>query len=502
MRVRLPVWLVLLAAAFVIPAGLVDAQTITIGDAPRAAGRELRAAIVGPHRVIVGRDTLLVLPRDSAITETVIIIGAPRVTVASRVQGSVIVIGGDLFLHPGVAISGDAVAYGGGVYTTMLGSVGGRIVGYRDYTFDAVQGPGGIVLSHRALAVTEYSPFELPGIYGVRIPSYDRVNGLSVSAGPRFWLDSIRYSIEPIITYRSDLGELDPEVRATMSLGRLSAVDVVARRGTFTNDAWIRGPFINSLLSLVMGRDVRNYFRADRGEVRYRRDLERDAGLISPFIGVLTERAWSVPPGVGAGSGPWSITGRDDVEEGMLRPNPPVLRGRISSAFVGSEATWKLADVDLEASSFIEVAPTAPNDRSFTQATVDATVRFPALRNHTFQSELHSLLTFGDVAPPQRFSYLGGSGTLPTRPLLSMGGDHLLFVESRYAIPIERISIRFLGSPTFMVRHMIGSAGVDRLPGFVNNVGASVSLSLFRVDYVIDPESRETDFSFGLSFTR
>ena len=502
MRARHIARVAALVAALTLLAFPAAAQTITLGDAPRAAGRELRSAIAGPHRVLVGRDTLLVLPRDSTITETVIIIGAPRVTVASRVQGSVIVIGGDLFLHPGVAISGDAVAYGGGVYTTMLGSVGGRIIGYRDYTFDVAEGASGVTLTYRELTASEYSPIEFPGIYGVRIPSYDRVNGLSLPFGPRFWLDSVRFSVEPILTWRTDLGEIDPEVRATMNLGRLSAIDLVARRGTFTNDGWIRGPFINSVISLATGRDVRNYWRADRGEVRYRRALERDAGLISPYIGAMTERAWSVPPGVGATSGPWSIFGRKDEEEGMRRPNPGVRHGRITSGFVGGEATWQMDDVAFEALSHIEVAPSAPDDRQFTQATLNGAVRFPALRNHTFTSEVHSVLTFGDTAPPQRFAYLGGSGTLPTRRLLSMGGDQLLFVESRYSIPVEQLSIKFLGSPTFMVRHMIGSAGVERLPGFVNNIGARVTLSLFKIDWVIDPETRDTDFSFGLSFAR
>lgn len=502
MRARNTVRLALLLACSAAAAGAAQAQTITIGDAPRATGRELRAAIAGPHRVLIGRDTLLVLPRDSTITETIIIVGAPRVTVASQVRGSVIVVGGDLFLHPGVAISGDAVAYGGGVYTTMLGTVGGRIIGYRDYTFDVAEGPSGVALTYRELAVTEYRAFELPGVYGVRLPTYDRVNGLSLPFGPRFWLDSVRFSVEPIITYRSDLGEVDPELRATMSLGRLSGIDLVARRGTFTNDSWIRGAFINSLTSLFTGRDVRNYWRADRGEVRYRRDVERDAGLISPFVGALTERAWSVAPGAGATSAPWSVFGRNDAEEGMRRLNPPVRGGRISSLFGGAEAHWQLQDVTFEASSYLEGTLDAPDDRRFGQGTFGGLVRFPAVLNHTFQSELHSVITLGDTPPEQRFAYLGGSGTLPTRLLLSMGGDQLLFVESRYTIPIEQLSIKFLGSPSLMVRHMIGSAGVDRLPGFVNNLGVRVSLSLFKVDWVIDPETSDTDFSFGLSFAR
>ena len=503
MRFRHAAWLAVVVASIGTASVPARAQSITVTNAgPRAAGRELREALARPHRVIVGRDTLVSFPRDSAITETIIVIGAPRVTVASRVEGSVIVVGGDLFLHPGVAIAGDAVAYGGGVYVTMLGTVGGRAIGYRDYTYDVAQGASGYTLSYRPIAIAEYRAFELPGAYGVRLPSYDRVNGLSLPFGPRFWLDSIRYSVEPIVTYRSDLGEIDPEVRATMHLERAGAVQLTLRRTTLTNEGWIRGSFINSLGSFVLGRDVRNYWRADRAEIQYRRDIERDRGVISPFVGVLTERGWSVPPGIGAGSSPWSIVGRKDAEEGMRRPNPPVERGRISSVFGGTGAEWQMEDIEIDATSHLEVAPAAPNDRRFTQATFDARIRFPALRNHRFQSELHSVLTFGDTAPPQRFAYLGGSGTLPTRDLLSMGGDQLLFFESMYTVPVEQISVKFLGSPSVALRHMIGSAGVDRLPGFVNNVGLRVSMSLFKVDYVIDPETGDTSFSFGVTFAR
>jgi hypothetical protein len=122
--------------------------------------------------------------------------------------------------------------------------------------------------------------------------------------------------------------------------------------------------------------------------------------------------------------------------------------------------------------------------------------------NHKFRLEAHVLVTAGDVAPPQRFSYLGGSGTLPTADLLSMGGDQLLFLESRYTVPIERVTVKFLGSPSVAVRHMIGAAGVDRLPGFVNNFGVRLAISLLRADFIIDPETRDTDISVGVTFGR
>jgi hypothetical protein len=502
MRLRRALWIPV-AVASIATSRTVDAQIITLADGgPREATRELRGILARPYRVIVGTDSVLALPRDSTVTETVIIIGVPRVTAASTVRGSLVVVGGDLWLQPGVRIDEHALVFGGGVYATMLGTVGGRAIAYRDFTYDVAAVPGGYTFTYRALSSNEFQRFELPGAYGVRVPAYDRVNGLSLPFGPRFWLDSTHFSVEPILTYRSDLGDIDPEVRATMFVSRISAVELTAKRTTLTNDGWIHGSFINSIASLFTGSDVRNYRRADRGEIRYRRDIERENGTITPFVGAQTERSWSVGPGPGATSGPWSLFGRKDEEEGMRRPNPAVLRGRTSSVIGGGDGELQFQDVTVTASSLVEVALDAPADSRFVQTTVDGRVRFPAIRDHQFQVEIHSLLTFGDIAPPQRFSYLGGSGTLPTVRLLSMGGDQLLFVESRYTIPIERISVPFLGSPSVSLRHMIGSAGVDRLPGFVNNVGLRLAWSLLKADFVIDPETRDTDFSVGLSFAR
>jgi hypothetical protein len=97
---------------------------------------------------------------------------------------------------------------------------------------------------------------------------------------------------------------------------------------------------------------------------------------------------------------------------------------------------------------------------------------------------------------------LGGSGTLPTFDLLEFGGDQLLFFESRYSIPIERIEIPIVGSPVVMLRHMIGMAGIDSLPPFEQNLGVRLRVGPIRVDWTIEPVSRESKFSVGLSLVR
>jgi hypothetical protein len=143
-----------------------------------------------------------------------------------------------------------------------------------------------------------------------------------------------------------------------------------------------------------------------------------------------------------------------------------------------------------------------PYASAFTQVTLGSRVSFPTFGSQHFELFAHALLTAGDTAPPQRWSYVGGPGTLPTFELLQFGGDQLLFVESQYVIPIDRVVIKVLGTPTVGLRHMLGSAGVGRLPALEQNLGVRLTVGFFRADYVIDPATDERDLSFALAFFR
>jgi hypothetical protein len=492
----------LAAALFTLASAAAGAQ-----DAPRTnvvlrtpgrgrPGQILREALARPFELIAP-DSVAHLPRDSTFDRTVLVLGGDA-TVASTVHGDVIVVDGDLFLHPGAAIDGRAVAIGGGVYPSSLARVGLGTESFRDVTFDVTGAPGQrLYLDWRVISPVAIETLTFPIIFGFRLPTYTRVDGLGLPWGPRIMLDTGRIVIDPVLTYRSDLGEVDPSLRARLAIGRLTSLEVRAMRGTFTNDAWIQSDIANLIGTLGTGHDYRNYWRADRGEALVQRRWERASTMLAFEIGARTERAWSVAAG-----GPWSVFGRDDVEEGMLRPNPPVRHGRITSALAGARFDWDREAVTFSSTLLTESWLHAPEDLRFTQSTFDARVGFPTFRTHTFSFEAHALHTFGDRAPAQRFAYLGGSGTLPTFDILEFGGDQLLFFESRYAIPIERIRLPVLGSPVIMLRHMIGMAGVDSLAPFEQNLSLRVRVGPIRVDWAIEPVSRDTKLSAGLSLVR
>jgi hypothetical protein len=479
------------------------AQNVVIRDmGPGQAGRWLRSALAEPH-VIIRADSAhpAALRRDTTYNENVIVIGGPA-EVASTVHGQVIVVGGDLFLHPGVDITSRAVAIGGGVYETSLGTVRGGAFAFREFTYRATVLAGGVIaLDYELTDVRDTRVVTLPGFYGVRIPAYDRADGLSLPVGPTLSFDTARYELDLLGVYRSQLGVVDPQAELRGTIGRRLTVELNAGRYTETNERWIYGDVANSLHMLWSGSDARNYYRADRADASIAWLLETTTAQFTLSAGARAERARSVRPDTGAIGGPWTLFDRDDPF-GRLRPNPHIRPGTISSALGGVAMQWANQGVTASLIADVETPFSTPDGARFVQTTLDGFVGFPTFSTQTVEIESHALITAGDTAPPQRYSYLGGAGTLPTFDLLEFGGDELFFAEGRYIIPIDRIRIRVLGSPTVTLRYITGGAGVGELPTLEQNLGARLALSFGRVDYVVDPASHRSHVSLGLSIFR
>jgi hypothetical protein len=364
------------------------------------------------------------------------------------------------------------------------------------------------------------SPISLPLGIGLRIPTYDRVNGISVPWGPQLVTNDERLQLDALVTYRSHLGNWDPSLEGFVRPGVANEIKLYVGRGTFTNDSWIRSDLMNSLAVLFVGSDARNYYRADRATIRFTRSMTASALGLTPFIGGNIEKDWStgsLPPL----KTPWSFFGREgDLR--MKRPNPPVAKGRINSILAGSGFQISRGGLEGKLDVSVEHAFKAPtfgcvfipplltlgcSDEAFTQTTLDAGVKFPTFGAQTFEFKGHALLAGGDILPTQRWAYLGGSGTLATVDLLALGGDNLLFLQGDYVIPIERVQLPFLGSPFLALRYAAGTAGAGELPTLIQNVGIGAGVGLFRVDYSIDPASnrsplsRRSAFTFGISLS-
>jgi hypothetical protein len=460
--------------------------------APGAAGDAVASVLAQPY-TIRHEQWNTRLFRGTVIDSSVVVPGSDA-TVAGTVHGDVLVVGGNLFLWPGAKIDGRAIAIGGRVYDTRAAVVNGTKLSFPSVHIQVDSTADGYTLDYRPPAAPEETALlSLPAVFGIRVPSYDRVDGLSAVWGPHLSLIHDRVQLDPIATYRSDLGAIDGFTTVDGRLNDDWSITGYAGRSTLTNDAWIQTALVNSLAVLVVGHDYRNYWRADRFQGLLVRSYFSESGQTSVSLGARTERDWSVRAG-----GAWSVSGYGSAN-GILRINPAIEHGRLSSALGSATATYTFGQMKFDGSLLVERSFDTPVDEQFTQTTFDATLSLPTFGRQSIWLHTHDVLTAGDTAPAQRFAYLGGAGTLPTFDLLTLGGDHLVYLNVAYTIPITALKIKFVGSPTLALHEALGSAGIGGLPRFEQNIGARLGFPFFWAGIDFDPRSHRDAFSIGLN---
>ena len=369
-------------------------------------------------------------------------------------------------------------------------------------------------LEDTSYVIYDEGPISLPLGIGFRLPAYNRVDGLVLPWGPAISLAGGRVRIDPTVTYRSHIGKVDPFATMQFDLTPRTLLEIAGGRNTFTNDGWIRSDLVNSAAAFGVGSDARNYFRADRGWVTLSQTITRPGWVITPSVGALTENDWSTGfPGRHT-STPWSFFGRTDSLK-MRRLNPTIAEGHISSGLGRVKADYEREDVKLTLDAAVEHAFDAPptvrlvgnaviaknESGDFTQITVGSKASFMTFGSQRFDFRGHAVITPGDIAPAQRFAYLGGAGTLATVDLMALGGDRLLYVEGEYSIPIESIVLPFVGNPIVSLRYAAGAAGEGELPDFIQNLGLGLGVRFLKAEYHVDPNYKKTTFSRKSAFS-
>ncbi len=470
-------------------------------------GPELLArALAGPHVTVEPSALRYLLPRDSAFHSTVVILGR-NAYIDGAVHGDVIVVAGDLYMHPGAHIDGRAIAIGGGVYESALAQAVAGTTAFRDFTYDVAPIPGGWTLIYRPVVERAEHALKWPGIFGLRLPSYDRTNGLSLPFAPLVSGPGTSIQIEPRITYRSQFGAFDPSISATMKANHLSTFQFDAGRETLTNDAWIWSDVVNSAEVFVFGEDTRNYYRADRAQLELASHWESAMGTLAPYVGLRVEQATTARPGAGATGGPWAFGGRHSLTD-MLRPNPAIDPGQIRSAFTGARFHWSdqgvvtTGTVDEELGGLRSVCDGGTCWTRFAQTTLDGSIAFPTFLTQSLTLNAHAVLSSHGQIPRQRFAYLGGPGTIPTLGMLDRGGDYLLYFDGRYNIPIDRLTLPFIGAPVLMLREVLGGATTGKIPTLAQAAGARMTLGVVYVEALADPAVRRVHIGLGLTLAR
>src|SRR6266550_3004476 len=236
------------------------------------------------------------------------------------------------------------------------------------------------------------SPISLPLGFGLRIPSYDRVNGLALPWGPKLELGDGRLDVDALVTYRSNLGKWDPSLEGSIRPGDENELRFFAGRGTFTNDAWIRGDLTNSAAAFFAGSDSRNYYRGDRAMARFAHAINGNGIIVTPYLGANIERDWSTGS-LAPTKSPWSVFGRKGNLK-MRRPNPRVDIGSITSGLGGITTEVVRGGLEGKLDAMLEqsirvalkpdcsgftgpICPQPPSTDNFTQLALDGQVGFP-----------------------------------------------------------------------------------------------------------------------------
>ncbi|HSW28949.1 MAG TPA: polymer-forming cytoskeletal protein [Longimicrobiales bacterium] len=383
------------------------------------------------------------VPSGSVIEGDVGVLSGPF-TVAGEVLGDVVVVNGDLEVLPGGRVSGDVTVIGGQI-VAGADAVGGQVTVYseglrvrsREGRIARDEGPwaGWRDRHHRGSA---YISVRNEG-------SYNRVEGLPVMVGPVFRSegeDFLRADVMAI--WRSDSGvrldsdELGYFIRAEQHLGPggrysvggtfHSTVAPIEEGGLTDTEA--------SLATFLLGRDYRDHYERE-GFSAFLRFYDEEAGVR------LTAEYRNEDHAFAPVGDPWSF--KDD--DTAWRPQPLVATGSLRT--LGGELVvddrndrddpsdgWYLAasataglggGLEFPAYSLGEPAPPSaaaqarPVDTDFTAGSLD-------LRRYTRLGPGADLRLRGFVAgsvdgdplPPQFQRALGGEGSLPGFPLLSV----------------------------------------------------------------------------------
>ncbi len=459
-----------------VPAGL--AVLFAISAVPDAHAQEVRLA--APARTdatralaaflergdyeLWPRDTVLV--RGDTVRASVLVLEA-SVRIAGRVEGDIYVVDGDLFLRTRASVGGDIAVLGGGFYDSELAAVEGRIT-YRPNERVRVRPTGG---DYEIITEVEPRPYmELDGTYGVHVPVYERVDALILGWGGLVRAPHApgRPELEASARYKTGPARFEGSARNSWYPSDRVRVGLSVSRATRSNEGWIHPTWVNSLATLVAEDDGRDYYRADRAalELEWRAStppIWEDA----PAWRVVLSGGWEEARSLDARD-IWALFGDDETSAvpnapaGFPDPNPAVDDGDLFFATAGFEWSSRgrggrtgfglgleaVHDDDIEGGDF-----------SFLLAEGRVSVRHATSWGHAWEVFAIARIDVAGTLPGQRYSTIGGIGTIPTLDLRSRRGARLLFGEVSYAVPI--LGMATLGGLDAFVRASAGGTWSD-----------------------------------------
>lgn len=467
------------------------AQEIQLtGRGDVALDRRLERLLRSGDFTLITRDTLI--GGTDTIPHALLVLNA-RLMIEGVVDDDVVGVESELFIRPAARVRGDLVNIGGGLYRSEVAVVEGTVI-------DAALAPYHVVDdedSVQIVASSRYVALQLHGLLGFEIPTYDRVDAVGLGWAAIYRpqpLGGVHPSLHGRISYRSGRGAW--QGRAEFSLTRsTTGLAVGVEEATQTNEWWIRGAPLNSIGYFALGSDVRDYFEARRGYIRFDQRFTRGRAAVVTQLRAQIERSQSLEAGH-----PWTVL------SGSHRPNPSIDDGTISSLLLSTFGGWNGRSAQLEGGGSLEIGGRkAGGEFSFARFLAWGEWAMLAFRNHTLGIEwqMRGPLPGTQSLPGQRWSFVGGSSTLPTFETGEFRGDRVVFVESRYVIPLpESWGLPVLGAPDVEAFHATGMAWTaDESRRLEQNIGVRFVFLSPYLRITTDPRDPIRALELGIGIT-
>lgn len=237
-----------------------------------------RAAADGPDKLSLlkrafNADSVLVFQADtvlsgqpSGVSETIVFVNCNG-AVDRAVNGSVVILNGELGLRREAKLAGDIILVRSSLFKSRGAEVAGETVSIS--STDAVREVNSAVEDRSS--VGSAFPIHLDmwtnPMGGFRVEGYDRVDGFSVSWGFELvqpdWKDFRVFSAKVISsTSRQAIG-FDSRLRVPLDKEQRWRAELGARSLTDTNGRWRLGDLENAIKAFVAGYDHRYYFRRE-----------------------------------------------------------------------------------------------------------------------------------------------------------------------------------------------------------------------------------------------
>ncbi len=444
---------------------------------------------------VLERGKYRVFSRDTVLSEADVILGdliviRSTLRIEGRIAGDLIGVQADIFARPGGSVEGMVVVLSGGFYGSSLASLNTKPVDASAYDYQAQSREGGgyEILGPRAVARVR-----LPGLYGLLMPQYDRVNAVTLEAGLEFergaatWIPDASLRVR----YRSVRSDFDGDVALRWPFAR-HAVAVRGGRTVRSNDRWINPDLENSIYALVGGIDTRNYYEADFADANLRLEFGTGTTWWTDLL-VGWERAGSLP-----NRDPFSIFS----VRGGFQDNLPVEEQDAARARLGlGLETWISGSTPLEIGLDVERADASiAGDLTFTVLGGRFATDIPTTGRQTLNLEGRGQVPGSSGAPAQRWRALGGWGSLPTLRPTEQAGDWMWWWAATYRFPL-RPGSTLLTRVVLWLQYAAGNAWAEggTRPPAAHNLGFGATFGPLAAGVYTDPNNDfKTVFALGI----